>query len=144
MVDSVTLLVPLPEFDMSESDFSQLLAAIADRDAAKLRSLILASEFVLLSVSEDEEDEENVGALTAEIGDFEVLVAFTSEQNAGVFVREMGDLFEDEEGVDGVVVEGEALLEYLPEGFGLLLNPEVEDASVMDPALVTEIVKGSN
>ncbi len=127
---------------MSESDFSKFLSAIEERDSAALRGLILAGEFVLLSVSSDEDDdEESVGALTAEIGDFEVIVAFTTEENAGAFVREMGELFEDEEGVDGVVVEGDALLEYLPEGFGLLLNPEIEDAAVIDPALAAEILQ---
>jgi hypothetical protein len=122
------------------SDFSKLFAAIDERDAAQVRSLILANEFVLISISDGEDDDdENVGALTAEIGDFDVLVAFTSEENAGVFVGEMGELFEEEEGVDGVVVDGEALLEYLPDGFGLLLNPEVEDASIVDPTLAAEI-----
>jgi hypothetical protein len=126
------------------SDFSKLFAAIDERDAAQVRSLILANEFVLISVSEGEDDdEENVGALTAEIGEFDVLVAFTSEQNAGVFVGEMGELFEDEEGVDGVVVDGEALLEYLPDGFGLLLNPEVEDASIVDPTLAAEVASST-
>ena len=124
------------------SNFSELFDAITQRDAVLARSLILANEFVLISISDGEDDdEENVGALTAEIGDFDVLVAFTSEQNAGAFVGEMDDLFEDEEGVDGVVVEGDALLEYLPDGFGLLLNPETDNASVVDPALAAEITQ---
>ena len=81
---------------MSESQSSSLLSAIAERDAAQIRSLILDGEFVLLSISEGEDDdEEDVGALTAEVGDFDVLVAFTSEKNAGVFVRETEDLFDD-------------------------------------------------
>ena len=41
--------------------------------------------------------------------------------------------------LNGVVVDGEALLEYLPEGFGLLLDPEVENASIIDPTLAAEI-----
>lgn len=123
------------------SDFANLFSAISERDAAQIRSQILANEFVLISVSDgDDDDDENVGALTAEIGEFDVLVVFTTEENAGTFVREMDDLFGDEEGVDGVIVEGESMLEYLPEGYGILLNPEVEEASVIDPELAAEVL----
>ena len=128
---------------MTDAD-ATLIAAINDRDADQLRSLILAREFVMISVSGNEDDDDNsVGALTAELGDFEVLVVFTSEQNAGVFVREMSDLFENEEEVDGVVVDGDAVLEYLPEGYGILLDPEIEDVSLIDPTLAAEILKGN-
>ena len=123
---------------MSDAD-STLIAAINERDASQVRSLILAREFVLISVSGEDDDDESVGALTAELGDFDVLVVFTSEQNAGVFVREMGDLFENEEEVDGVVVEGDAMLEYLPEGYGILLDPEIESACVIEPTLAAEV-----
>jgi len=125
---------------MSDTEFAKLFAAIPERDAEQLRSLIVASEFVLISIGEEDDGEENVAALTAEVGDFDVLVVFTSEQNASHFVGEMGELFEDEEDVEGVVVEGDALLGYLPDGFGLLINPEVEEANVIDPTLVTEIL----
>jgi len=123
---------------MSDAD-SKLIAAINERDASQVRSLILGREFVMINISGDDDD--NVGALTAELGDFEVLVVFTSEQNAGVFVHEMGELFENEEEVDGVFVEGNAVLESLPEGFGVLLNPETESAIVIDPTLTAEILK---
>lgn len=125
---------------MSDAD-TTLIAAINERDASQVRSLILAREFVMISISGDDDDDESVGALTAELGDFEVLVVFTSEQNAGVFVREMGELFENEEEVDGVIVEGDAVLEYLPEGFGMLLNPEVESVTLIDPKLASEILQ---
>ena len=125
---------------MSDAD-NKLAAAINERNASQVRSLVLAREFVMISISGENDDEDNVGALTAEMGDFDVLVVFTSEQNAGVFVREMGELFENEEEVDGVVVEGNAMLEYLPEGFGILLNPEIESACVIEPALAAEILE---
>ncbi len=41
--------------------------------------------------------------------------------------------------VDGVTVEGAMLLEGLPEGFGLLLDPESEIASIIDPSLADEV-----
>ena len=125
---------------MSDAD-ATLIAAINERDASQVRAQILAREFVLISISGDDDEEESVGALTAELGDFDVLVVFTSEQNAGVFVREMGELFENEEEVDGVVVEGEAMLEYLPDDYGILLNPEIESACVIEPTLAAEILQ---
>ena len=129
---------------MSDSNFppdSELHSAVSAGDLDKLRETILKREFVLLSTSKNEDDEdENVGALTAEIGQFEVLVAFTSESNAEVFVREMSDLFSEDESVDGVVVEGQAMLDYLPEGYGLLIDPELDQTSVMDPQMTSAIM----
>ena len=115
--------------------------AITEGNVPELHTKILASEFVLLSTSKSEDSEdENIGALTAEIQDFEVLVAFTSEENAGNFVQEMGELFAEDESVDGILVEGAAMLEYLPEGYGLLLDPELENTSIMDPRMTADIL----
>ena len=81
--------------------------AILERDAKRISELILAAEFVLLNtVVGEDEDDSNVGAMTAEIEDMEVLVVFSEENSAGEFVRENGDLFEEDEEVEGVVVEG--------------------------------------
>ncbi|TWU35955.1 SseB family protein [Novipirellula artificiosorum] len=125
----------------TESNPSALDAAINDRDASTIRSLLLQLQFVLINIEDDEDDDESMGALTAEIEGEEVLVAFTSEENAGIFVEEMGDMFTDEDEVQGFVVDGETLLEYLPEDFGLLLNPETEQRNIIDTELVNEIVE---
>ncbi|TWU45197.1 hypothetical protein Q31b_03680 [Novipirellula aureliae] len=125
----------------SESTNQALDAAIADRNASRIRSLLLELQFVLINIEDDEEDEESMGALTAEINEEEVLVAFTSEENAGIFVEEMSDLFTELDEVQGFVVDGETLLDYLPEDFGLLLDPETEDALTIDAALVGEILE---
>lgn len=118
---------------------SKISDAITERDATALRSLIHGSEFVLISVSDGEEEQEDMGALTAELGDFDVLVAFSSEANAGDFVGGMGELFEEDEEVEGVVVEGDAMLEYLPKGYGVLLDPETDGACVIEPKLAAEL-----
>lgn len=120
-----------------------LIDAIANRDASQVRSLMLETDFFVISLSsEDEpEDGDQVAAMTAEIGDFEALVAFTTKESAVAFVTDQPDLFGDEESVDGVTVEGAMLLESLPEKFGLLLDPESEIASVIDPSFADELVK---
>lgn len=115
--------------------------AIADRDATAIRKAMTCAEFVLISMSDgSEEDEEGSGALTAEIDGEDALVVFTTEALAGQFVKEQEDLFEDSEEVEGLVVEGEALLEYLPEGFGMLIDPEVEESAMIEPELAAKVV----
>lgn len=128
---------------MSDSDSSgnaTFHQAVSAGDLDQVREAMFSGEFVLLSTSksEDEEDQ-NVGALTAEIDEYEVLVAFTSEDNAKLFVQEMGELFAEDESVDGVVVEGKAMLDYLPDGYGLLVDPELENTSVLDPTMIAAI-----
>lgn len=115
--------------------------AITDGDVQDIHSKILASEFILLSTSKaDENEEENVGALTAELEDVEVLIAFTSEENAKAFVDGMDDLFSEDESVDGILVDGAAMLEYMPDGYGLLLDPELEPCSLMKPDVTASVL----
>lgn len=124
------------------SDENDLMTAIIDRDAATIRQHVLGREFILINISDEEDDEEEdqMGALTAEIDNFDVLVVFTSEETAGHFVESMGEMFEDQDDITGFVVEGQALLEYLPDHFGLLINAESENAQVVDPLLVSEVL----
>ncbi len=127
-----------------QSNVQDLDAAIADRDAVRIRNLLLKLDFVLINIDDEEEtdsDEESMGALTAEIEDCDVLVAFTSEENAGEFVGAMGDLFTEDDEVQGFVVDGETLFEFLPEGFGLLLNPETDYKQMIDPDLAALILE---
>lgn len=116
------------------------LDAIVDRDPAAIRAEMSGAEFVLISMSDAESEEgEESGALTAEIDGHDALVVFTSEELAAKFVKDQADLFEADEEVEGLVVEGDALLEYLPDGFGMLFDPEVEEAAMIDPELAASI-----
>lgn len=116
--------------------------AITNGDVPDIHSKILASEFILLSTSKaGENEEENVGALTAELDDVEVLIAFTSEEKAKSFVDEMEEeLFSEDESVDGILVDGAAMLEYMPDGYGLLLDPELEPCSLMKPDVTASVL----
>jgi hypothetical protein len=125
--------------DSAQSTNAKIKAAIEQRDATALKAVLLASEFVLISIIDDSGDEEEAGAMTAEIDDFEALVAFSTETRAGEFVGSMDELFEENEDIEGVVVEGAGMLEYLPEGYGILLDPESEDECVIEPSLAAEI-----
>ena len=115
--------------------------AISNGNVPDIHSKILASEFILLSTSKaGEDDDDNVGALTAELEEAEVLVAFTTEENAKTFVDGMADLFSEDESVDGILVDGAAMLEYMPEGYGLLLDPELEPNSLMAPDVTAGVL----
>ncbi|MDA7874801.1 hypothetical protein N9B39_02040 [bacterium] len=115
--------------------------AISNGNVPDIHRKILASEFILLSTSKaGEDDDDNVGALTAELEEAEVLVAFTTEENAKTFVDGMADLFSEDESVDGILVDGAAMLEYMPEGYGLLLDPELEPNSLMAPDVTAGVL----
>lgn len=119
------------------SDDSSLIDAISARDATQIRDHLIAMDFYVLSIAAVD-DEEQVAAMTAEVGEFEALVAFTTEDSAANFVTLRPELFGDDEGVDGVAVEGSHLLESLPEGFGLLVDPGTDETGIIDPELASQ------
>jgi hypothetical protein len=114
----------------------RLLEAVTDRDAQAIRTKLLERTFVVISIINDEtDDDDEISTLRAEVGDFEALVAFTSEARASVFVQDMEELFDEDDEVEGMFIEGDALIDLLSGGLGLLLNPEDESAAVIDPEL---------
>ena len=135
------------ELENAESDafLSKFAVAIDSVDTKRLLQLIVDQNFVLISVVDDTDgdDDDAMGAITAEVEDFDVLVAFTSEPLAGEFVDAMGDMFGDQDQVQGFIVDGEALLDYLPEDYGLLLNPETEYVALIEPDLAQQVIAKS-
>jgi hypothetical protein len=115
---------------------AHLLEAVAERDADAIRATLLQGTFVVISIiGPDSDEQDEISTLRAEVDDFEALVTFTSEQRASLFVKEMDDLFDEDDEVEGVFVAGEALLDLLADGLGLLINPEDETVVVIDPEL---------
>ncbi|MGB7345044.1 MAG: SseB family protein [Pirellulaceae bacterium] len=129
-------------FAMSIEIDAKLVTAITAQDVEKVRDLMMNAEFILIRVSdeEDDDDDENIGALTATVEDMDVLVAFTSEATASHFIEHKSEeLFEDGEEIDGFIVDGETLLDYLPEKFGLLINPENDHTAVVEASFADQI-----
>ncbi len=112
--------------------------AVAEREAKKLKSLIESHEFIVLSTASEDGDEPE-GAFTAQIEEMEALVVFSSEEIAEGFVESSSDLFGDDEEVEGILVAGPALLEFLPVDFAVLLDPETDNAVILEPKLIEEI-----
>ena len=122
------------------ASLAEYLDAASQGDASQLRSLLVDSELLLLSTSGSDEGEDgDLGAIVAEIEDTEVLVVFTTEQAARDFVAENGELFEEDEEVDAIVVEGKALIDYLPDEYGILFDPVSDDSILIEPDLVREV-----
>ena len=129
--------------DSSESLESKLADAIDERDAVLVRQLMDSAEFVLLTMNdeEDEDDEEGASVFSTDVDGMELLVAFTNEQAAGDFVHSMEEHYEEGEEIEGYVLDGDALLEYMPPQYGLFLNPESDDSLLIDFELLELVQK---
>jgi len=114
--------------------------AVAERDVPLLYSLMVGKEFILLSNSKDEQDQHD-GAFIAEIDEMEALMVFTEDSVARKFVDEAGAALPDDEEVDGIYIEGLALIHYLPEEFGIMLDAECDHALIIEPEIMRNVKK---
>lgn len=115
-------------------------SSIADRDARSLARQLALASFVLIHIQESGDSDDELGALTADVNDEPYLVAFTSQRHATAFVDHRRDLFAGDDEVGGFVVDGEVVLDYLGEAYGLLVNPEGEDGCLIDRLLIEEVL----
>ncbi|MCA9137475.1 MAG: SseB family protein [Planctomycetales bacterium] len=128
--------------DSPESLESKLAGAIEQRDAVLVRQLLDSAEFVLLTIpDEDDDDEEGASVFSTDIDGMDLVVAFTNEQAAGEFVHSMEDIYEEGDDIEGYVMDGDALLQYMPPEHGLYLNPESDDPLVIDYELLELVLK---
>ena len=118
--------------DEVESRLDGLVAAIEAEDKAAILDWIRNEHFTLVSLSNDEE---SLSAMILETEEFPALVAFLSSEHAEQFVDSISDQIEGEE-VDLFEVAGEDLLAPLSAEFGLLINPESDDAVMIEPTLL--------
>ncbi len=118
--------------DEVESRLDGLVAAIEAEDKSAILDWIRGEQFTLVSLSNDEE---SLSAMILETEEFPALVAFLSSEHAEQFVDSISDQIEGEE-VDLFEVAGEDLLVPLSSEFGLLINPESDDAVMIEPTLL--------
>lgn len=118
--------------DEMESRLDGLVAAIEAGNKTAILDWIRAEQFTLVSLSNDEE---SLSAMILETEEFPALVAFLSSDHAEQFVDSISDQIEGEE-VDLFEVTGEDLLAPLSSEFGLLINPESDDAVMIEPKLL--------
>ncbi|MEI7458840.1 MAG: hypothetical protein WCK15_05490 [Pirellula sp.] len=118
--------------DEMESRLDSLVEAIEAEDKDAIMTWIRGEQFTLVSLSNDED---SLSAMILETEEFPALVAFMSSEHAEEFVDSIADQIEGEE-VDLFEVSGEDLLTPLAKEFGLLINPESDDAVMIEPALL--------
>ena len=118
--------------DEFDSRLDGLVAAIEAEDKPAILDWIRSEHFTLVSLSNDEE---SLSAMILETEEFPALVAFLSSEHAEQFVDSISDQIEGEK-VDLFEVEGEDLLAPLSSEFGLLINPESDDAVMIEPKLL--------
>jgi hypothetical protein len=118
--------------DETESRLDTLVEAIGAKDKAAIMEWIRGEQFTLVSLSNDED---SLSAMILETEEFPALVAFLSSEDAENFVDSIADELEEDE-VDLFEVSGEDLLTPLEKEFGLLINPESDDAVMIEPALL--------
>lgn len=118
--------------DEVDSRLDGLVSAIEAEDKTAILDWIRGEQFTLVSLSNDEE---SLSAMILETDEFPALVAFLSSEHAEQFVDSISDQIEGEE-VDLFEVAGEDLLEPLSSEFGLLINPESDDAVMIEPKLL--------
>ena len=118
--------------DEVESRLDGLVSAIEAEDKSAILDWIRGEHFTLVSLSNDEE---SLSAMILETEEFPALVAFLSSEHAEQFVDSISDQIEGEE-VDLFEVAGEELLAPLSSEFGLLINPESDDAVMIEPKLL--------
>ena len=118
--------------DEMESRLDSLVEAIEAEDKEAIMTWIRGEQFTLVSLSNDED---SLSAMILETEEFPALVAFMSSEHAEEFVDSIADQIEGEE-VNLFEVSGEDLLTPLAKEFGLLINPESDDAVMIEPALL--------
>ena len=118
--------------DEVDNRLDGLITAIETGDKPAILDWIRSEHFTLVSLSNDEE---SLSAMILETEEFPALVAFLSSDHAEQFVDSISDQIEGEE-VDLFEVSGEDLLAPLSSEFGLLINPESDDAVMIEPKLL--------
>jgi hypothetical protein len=112
-------------------------AAIAD-DAAEIAKLLRQVEFMVAEAPEESDGDDKAG-LVVEVDNFPAMAVFTSDEHARTFAETDPDLLDADGTMPAFVVPGTDLLAYLPEEFGLLLNPESDECAVVSPDLMMRV-----
>lgn len=124
----------------SDGKSGHLMAALEGGNPQEIIRAMLKHDFTLIRDGDEDMSEDDFGGLILEVEGFPALVAFTSAECAGNYVATEPELIGEDGTVPGFVVEGKSILDNLPEGYGLLLNPETdEQCHVLSPDFIEEL-----
>ena len=124
---------------MSEQEPVDLGGLIADaaeaNDATVAENIIRSGEFIIfqqidLESGEIEQDDEgNFSVVLAEVDDELAVVCFSNQEAADLFAKEIGSDLPEGRELPAVTMDGNMLIDGLPEDCGLLVNPGTENES---------------
>ena len=128
---------------MSEQEPVDLGGLIADaaeaNDATVAENIIRSGEFIIfqqidLESGDVEQDEEgNFSVVLAEVDDELAVVCFSNQEAADLFAKEIGNDLPEGRELPAVTMDGNMLIDGLPEDCGLLVNPGTDNESFFPP-----------
>ena len=128
---------------MSEQEPVDLGGLIADaaeaNDATVAENIIRSGEFIVfqqidMESGEVEEDEEgNFSVVLAEVDEELAVVCFSNQEAADAFAQEIGDDLPEGQELPAIMMDGNMLIDGLPEDCGLLVNPGTDFESFFPP-----------
>lgn len=116
--------------DPADDVIGEALALAAEQgDSTEVHRIIRSHDFMVLQqfdpdtgeVNENEDGSFNV--VLVEVEEDTAVVAFTQEKFASEFLHDVEDELPDAENYPAVMLDGNTLLDGLPEDCGLLINP---------------------
>ena len=118
-----------------------LVMAHEQGDLTEVHRIIRSHDFMVLQqfdpetgeVSENEDGSFNV--VLVEVEEDAAVVAFTQEKFAAEFLHDVEDDLPDAENYPAVMLDGNALLDGLPEDCGLLINPGAQTECYFPPGV---------
>lgn len=121
--------------DENNNRLAGLIEAMEKEDREAIDRWIRSETFTLVALAAEEGEEDALAALVVETEEFPAVVAFMDTESASQFVDSIADQIEGDS-VDLFEVDGDALLRPMSEEFGLIINPESEEAIMIDPELL--------
>lgn len=122
----------------------QLGVEIADaadaNNASQAEKLIRGHDFIVLQEIDNEtgeamvDEEDRFSVVLAEVEESMAVVCFTSLSAAENFMNEVCDELTGGARLPAIVLEGDELLDGLPDGIGLLINPTTEEECYFSPS----------
>lgn len=130
----------MSESDSGDAELGVLIAAAAEsNDAAVAATIIRGGEFIVLQQINMEsgdievDDEGNFSVVLAEVDDDTAVVCFTTNDAVDNFRVEIAANLPVGRELPAVILDGDSLLDGLPEDCGLLVNPGAESECYFPP-----------
>lgn len=128
---------------MSEQEPVDLGGLIADaaeaNDATVAENIIRSGEFIIFQQIDlesgdlEEDDEGNFSVVLAEVDEDLAVVCFSSQEAADIFAKEIVEDLPEGRDLPAVVMDGNMLIDGLPDDCGLLVNPGTDNESYFPP-----------